>query len=691
VIVKRIRLRGIRSWEQGEVEFPEGFVAIVGPKGAGKSSLIDALEFALFGSEAFAEYRRIIRDEMSSAEVELTVEEAGKTYHIKRGLTRTTHGITQDPSKLSITVGNKILTRSKAKDLDKDIKNLLRVGRKLLEFTVLTRQEELKALLNMRPKDRKSVIDTLLGLDAFEKAWDELGGIIRGREGYLKSFKETAAKYDLEVLSQEYNETIQKIDEKIKEKETLQKHLKEEREKLEKLQQEVQKFEEEVEQYQQQKQEIEQQKEALSKEKQHIESMNGQIKTLESLMEREEKEREMLETQLFDLWDQLRNNGYPGEASIEALENFLTELDKTVQELTTTISMDRKTLTEEEAKEEKLSGMENCPYCGQPLSTHQAEQFRQERLQKIEELRKAISTNEVLLKEKRTMRAFFRKISEEVRRTADRLARQGKQIEEYAQQRLALQKSLEEMRIDVMDMEHQIRALEEALPLYDEEAHKVKRRELLSQSTLVERLDGDLRVLDGEIRSLGERLDEIVSKINSGKEIHEKLETHQRIVNELKIIRKGCTAVLPSLRAIYLDTIQSHVERTYTHLNTTTNFRITIDENYTPIIRVGGHTRSYRDVSGGERTEIALAYRIGLGNAIFEARTGTPLELLILDEPTENLGNEEEDRSIENLAKMLSDLKVRQIITITHDQTFARYANYTIQIRKINGRSQVVA
>jgi len=693
VIIKKLRLRGIRSWEQGEVEFPEGFIAIVGPKGAGKSSLIDAFEFALFGSEAFAEYKRIIRDGMPSAEVELTVEESGKVYLIKRGLKRTARGISQDPSKLSITVNNKILTRSKAKDLDKDVKTLLRVDRKLLEYTVLTRQEELKALLNMRPKDRKSVIDTLLGLDAFEKAWEELGGIIRGREGYIKNLKETAAKYDLEALSKEYNETIKKMDEAAREEETLQKRLMKEKEKLQKLRQEIQKLEEEAKKYQQQKLEIERQKEALSKQRQRMESINGQIKTLESLIEKEGEEKETLETQLFDLWDQLRNKGYQGETSIEALDNFLSELDKTVQGLVTSISIDQKSLAEEEAKEEKLSGMENCPYCGQPLSTHQAEQFRLERLQKIENLRKVISEKKSLLEEKRTMHEFFRKINETVRRTTDRLARQSKQIEEYKQQKAMLQKTLDEIRIDVADMENQIRALEEMLPPYDEEAYKAKRNDLLNQSMLVERLDGDLRVIKGEIRSLGERLDEIVNKINAGKEAHKKLEIHQRIVDELKILRKGCMDVLPSLRSMYLGNIRLHVEQTYSKLNTATNFQIGIDENYTPIIHVGGYTRSYRDVSGGERTEIALAYRIGLGNAIFEARTGAPLELLILDEPTENLGNEEEDRSIENLAKMLWELKrqVQQIITITHDQTFARYADYTIQIRKAGGCSQVVA
>ncbi len=65
------------------------------------------------------------------------------------------------------------------------------------------------------------------------------------------------------------------------------------------------------------------------------------------------------------------------------------------------------------------------------------------------------------------------------------------------------------------------------------------------------------------------------------------------------------------------------------------------------------------------------------------------MELIILDEPTENLGNEEEDPAIERLAQMPANLKVRQVIVITHDQTFARYAEHVIQVRNVDERSQI--
>jgi len=194
MIIKSLKVFGVRSWEKGQTTFQEGFTAIVGPKGAGKSSLIDALEFALFGRGAFQDYEHIMREGATNTLVEVAVEDSGKTFIIKRGLIRTSAGISQDPSNLSITVNGVIYTRNKVTDLDRDVKKLLRIDRDLLESTCLARQEELKSILNMRPQERKNVIDALLQLDAFEKARNELGKIVRGRREYLKAYKEMAAK-----------------------------------------------------------------------------------------------------------------------------------------------------------------------------------------------------------------------------------------------------------------------------------------------------------------------------------------------------------------------------------------------------------------------------------------------------------------------------------------------------------------
>jgi exonuclease SbcC len=236
-------------------------------------------------------------------------------------------------------------------------------------------------------------------------------------------------------------------------------------------------------------------------------------------------------------------------------------------------------------------------------------------------------------------------------------------------------------------IERKIEIAEISLPAYDESIHVKKRDEWMRKSAKVNNAQMETQQIQKDLQKLETLLTELSEKIQEGEEIHEEAEKSKRVIEELQRIRGGCRAVLPTLRTLYLKSIERNIQKMYNDVNPTSSFTIQIDEDYTPTMSVGSYSRSYRDLSGGERTEIALAYRIGLGNAIYEARTGVPMELLILDEPTENLGNEEEDRAIERLATMLSNLRIRQIIVVTHDQTFTQFADKTIQIKKIGNQS----
>ena len=47
--INSVELRNIRSYEKASVKFPEGSVLLSGDVGSGKSSLLLAIEFTLFG------------------------------------------------------------------------------------------------------------------------------------------------------------------------------------------------------------------------------------------------------------------------------------------------------------------------------------------------------------------------------------------------------------------------------------------------------------------------------------------------------------------------------------------------------------------------------------------------------------------------------------------------------------------
>jgi len=47
--IKKIKLKNIRSYESQEIEFPEGSLLLSGDIGSGKTSILLAIEYALFG------------------------------------------------------------------------------------------------------------------------------------------------------------------------------------------------------------------------------------------------------------------------------------------------------------------------------------------------------------------------------------------------------------------------------------------------------------------------------------------------------------------------------------------------------------------------------------------------------------------------------------------------------------------
>ncbi|RLI23908.1 MAG: hypothetical protein DRO52_06305 [Candidatus Hecatellales archaeon] len=165
----------------------------------------------------------------------------------------------------------------------------------------------------------------------------------------------------------------------------------------------------------------------------------------------------------------------------------------------------------------------------------------------------------------------------------------------------------------------------------------------------------------------------------------------RRMAELVEEFRAAYRQVVPALRMAYVEGLRAAVQSLVNSLTQISgrSLEVEIDEEYTPIlIEDSGFRRSALLISGGERTWLSLAYRIGLGQLVFESRTGQPLELLILDEPTEALGPE--DGSIDALANVILNLKaVRQIITVTHSEELAKVAERRILVEKRGGISVV--
>ena len=162
-------------------------------------------------------------------------------------------------------------------------------------------------------------------------------------------------------------------------------------------------------------------------------------------------------------------------------------------------------------------------------------------------------------------------------------------------------------------------------------------------------------------------------------------------VEILGAIRDAYRSIQPKLRSEFVKVLRNYIQQVLDSLVGTeaSMLNVIIDDTYTPYVKSeAGVDREVSNLSGGERTLLAFAYRLGLGQLIMQSRTGHGLSMLVLDEPTENLGSE--DGSIERLAEAISRFKaIEQIIAVTHSEAFAGKADHVITVEKEAGISKI--
>lgn len=112
-----------------------------------------------------------------------------------------------------------------------------------------------------------------------------------------------------------------------------------------------------------------------------------------------------------------------------------------------------------------------------------------------------------------------------------------------------------------------------------------------------------------------------------------------------------------------------------------------LDDRFTPVIQQNGYDHDVINLSGGEKTALALAYRLALNKVINDISAGIATrDVIILDEPTDGFSDQQLDR----VRDVLEHLAMSQVIIVSHEEKIASMVDHLVRIAKREHVSSVL-
>lgn len=689
--IKTVQLENIRSHVKTTVPFAEGFNCLVGGLGCGKSSVLYAIDFALFGDPLGRSYNYLLREGADNGKVTVQFVRNGKNYTLHRGLRRNPKGISQDKEQLKLFDGDKLIASVKNEAVAEQLKAITGLDKDLFHEVVWVRQEQLKELLNARPRERQKRLDQLFGLSDYEVAWSGLADFQRDYKVEKGVYERDFDVVSIKKLQTDYNKLIKEFSLLEGELE----HLKEKSIQAEAVFHKASSSLQNLEDLRKQTEELGKKEAQLQANIANTEDVSkrltDEIERKKLLIEDFGKRMKSMETQERSYRDKLGEEGLKTDQTIEEFREYLAAVEKQITSVGGEQEAVKKEMLTSEGRISTLATESKCPLCLQELAGDYKKSLLErlheedvEHERRLAELQKNLDERERLrgivnlaVLNLQSLAPQIEDLKNRIVEEQGSLTRLSTQLEEKQRQEKVFRDQLNVAHLEIAKFD--VSELETARKLRDE---------AFTQHSNVKH---ELETVRSRKKDMLSRMDELKERLDHAEQKVERMKNVEMLLGVIEGIRRAYRSIQPRLRSELVTYLRRMVQQVLGRLVGETGplLTVNIDETYSPIVKSEeGFEREVSNLSGGERTLLAFAYRLGLGQLIMQSRTGHGLYMLLLDEPTESLGRE--DGSVDRLAESISRLKaIEQIIAVTHSDAFAEKAEHVIRVEKETGVSRV--
>ena len=666
-MIKSIELVDFLSHSDTKLEFDNSTTVFVGQNGAGKSSIIDAITFALFGKHTRKNNKSLIRRGANQGFTKIKFSANGKNYQALRKIDSKGALIAQFSEEVD---GNlKIIAEGERKQFDesmtKEIEKTLGIEFEKLKIASIVQQGELSTIIKAKPKEFKELVNAIIGIDKLDIAL----GLMRTVQKEFRNHIQKKLGYD--------DTQIQFLENKITEYENESKNAKPKLEKLviekTKTKELVLNLEEEIQTNTSKESQL---KELNSKKSELISYARDVIKSIQ----REVSEKEQTVNECKPCFVISKNK--------EELETEIKEIQKNLISRESDLSNLEKKQARYEEKEELAAKLElkdgKCPVCDS-IVDHLNPDFQKEHIEnEIGAIGKKI---EELKNERSTLLEKLKKLSDDLEESkeAATILKTHKitnelQLEEIIAEIKIKTKQIQKIPITVNSgqlveagtldshtklLYENITLLEKSTEGFNQENFLKMKESLHNHRNELSKIDQDYGEISGNIKKINSEIEKLGTILNDVKQVQGYVGELEEIQN---VVYNRDGPVGKSLRSWSLEVISEKASEYLEKLNTKIQ-RISLSEK-TRDVNISCYSRNttleLESLSGGEQVSIALALRLGMAHLLGASN----LNFMILDEPTTHLDSERR-KSLVNVLSQLTNIKENnssmQFIIITHD------------------------